>query len=406
MLWNTRQWKRVSGLTWSNSYLGCCIFKCFPAIKSTHVKCLCRRCYDLLLQHFLPSTVGIHFPVFIRVVCMSRALMTSGGIQIRYAHSSQVPGHTSGFHGSMNVQLVTVNEHLFSFSVFPIWYSITKISSFSKISSFMINWTLREFPFIFTSTIYSWFRLRSWEDQLDHTLLLFSSFQINYDAGSHSHTYDWVKGAQFFITPNGYPNGADDVTISYDVLFDPNFDFVLGGRLPGTWGYNNSCSGGRNSSHCLSTRFKWRPNGQGELYLYFPKNKQLHGFSSWSKTQSSNLHIIPNGDFGVSFQTSDFVFRTNHWTNMKQQVHLNSFDSNGHARADGWIKVWFDGSSDPTFTATNMVLRSYSNVHIDGVFFSTFFGGQSKIWATPHDTYTLYKNFHIQVNHLNLEKNY
>ena len=182
-------------------------------------------------------------------------------------------------------------------------------------------------------------------------------------------------------------------------MFDRNFDFVQGGKLPGMWGYNRKCSGGRDSSHCISTRFMWRTAGEGELYLYFPRESQHNGFSSWSKTQSSSIQISKHGSYGVSFRTSNFAFRKSHWTTLKQQVHLNSFDSHGHANPDGWIKVWFDGSSSPIFTVSNMVLRTYPNVHIDGLYFSTFFGGHEKEWATPNDTYTLYKNFNMQVNH-------
>ncbi|KAK3103147.1 hypothetical protein FSP39_016821 [Pinctada imbricata] len=141
----------------------------------------------------------------------------------------------------------------------------------------------------------------------------------------------------------------------------------------------------------------WRANGVGELYLYFPKSNQVPDFSHWEKSQH-NVDIDTNGDYGVSFRNSHFVYRRNHWTTMRQRVHLNSVRSSGHGNPDGWLAVWFDGAHSPTFNITNVVLRKYSDVHIDGIYFSTFFGGHDSSWATPHDTYTLFRNFHVKVN--------
>ncbi|KAK3101665.1 hypothetical protein FSP39_005327 [Pinctada imbricata] len=141
----------------------------------------------------------------------------------------------------------------------------------------------------------------------------------------------------------------------------------------------------------------WRANGVGELYLYFPMSDQVPDFSQWKKSQN-NVDIDTNGIYGVSFRNSDFVFKRNQWTTMRQRVHLNSVRSSGHGNPDGWLAVWFDGAKSPTFNITNVVLRKYSDVHINGIFINTFFGGHDSSWAPPHDTYTLYRNFHFKVN--------
>ncbi|KAK3102374.1 hypothetical protein FSP39_016592 [Pinctada imbricata] len=83
---------------------------------------------------------------------------------------------------------------------------------------------------------------------------------------------------------------------------------------------------------------------------------------------------------------------------MKQRVHLNSVHSSGHGNPDDWIAVWFDGAHFPTFNITNAALRKYSDIHIDGIYFSKSFGGHKSSWATLHNAYTLYKNFEVQVN--------
>lgn len=220
--------------------------------------------------------------------------------------------------------------------------------------------------------------------------------KANYAKGSHSHTHDRPRGAQFFVTPSGFPHGATDVTLSYDVYFPSSFSWVKGGKLPGAYGHSTHCSGGRDSNHCISTRFMWRANGAGELYLYFPKGDQPN-FDTWAKHQQAE--IVTNDNYGVSIRSSRFVFTHNKWINLKQQIHLNSVHSSGHGNADGWIKVFVNHESAPIMTTQDAVLRKYDDVKIDGIFFSTFFGGHDDSWASAHDTYTLYKNFQISVGH-------
>lgn len=220
--------------------------------------------------------------------------------------------------------------------------------------------------------------------------------QANYAKGSHSQTHDRPRGAQFYVTPSGFPNGATDVTLSYDVYFPSSFSWVRGGKLPGAYGHSTHCSGGRDSNHCISTRFMWRANGAGELYLYFPKGDQPN-FDTWAKHQQAE--IVTNDNYGVSIRSPSFVFTHNKWINLKQQIHLNSVHSSGHGNADGWIKVFVNHGSSPIMMIQDAVLRKYDDVKIDGIFFSTFFGGHDDSWASAHDMYTLYKNFQISVGH-------
>ncbi|KAJ3877025.1 hypothetical protein F5051DRAFT_17105 [Lentinula edodes] len=49
---------------------------------------------------------------------------------------------------------------------------------------------------------------------------------------------------------------------------------LMGGKLPGLYGGRQGCSGSDAAVDCFSTRPMWRKDGQGELYLYAPKDKQ------------------------------------------------------------------------------------------------------------------------------------
>lgn len=85
-----------------------------------------------------------------------------------------------------------------------------------------------------------------------------------------AHSIDPAKkpqgGAEFYATPINIQN-AQNVSFEYSVFFPLNYDWVLGGKLPGLYGGHTGCSGGNSATTCFSTRLMWRPDGLGELYL-------------------------------------------------------------------------------------------------------------------------------------------
>ncbi|THG99990.1 hypothetical protein EW145_g7158 [Phellinidium pouzarii] len=89
-------------------------------------------------------------------------------------------------------------------------------------------------------------------------------FAVTYDAGTYSHG---TGGAQFYATFGGSA-GFEAMLLSYDIMFDEDFDWVKGGKLPGLRGgpKTNSCSGGNEptGSDCFSSRLMWRADGAGE----------------------------------------------------------------------------------------------------------------------------------------------
>ena len=71
----------------------------------------------------------------------------------------------------------------------------------------------------------------------------------------------------------------DTALLEYDIMFSKNFDFVLGGKLPGFYGGQGDCNGGRATKTCFSTRFMWRKDGDSEvrssLILFFCEVKPI-----------------------------------------------------------------------------------------------------------------------------------
>merc|ERR1712150_218404 len=210
--------------------------------------------------------------------------------------------------------------------------------------------------------------------------------RVKYEKGSYSGTKDMARGAGFYSSP---VHSRDSMLLSYDIYFDSHFDFVKGGKLPGLYGGGTSCSGGHHSSSCFTTRFMWRRDGDGEVYAYIPY-RQDSGFCD-----DPQVHCNP--DYGNSLGRGAWRFKKGHWQNIAQYVHLNR---PGHM--DGYIQVFLDGHK--VYEIRDLSIRTKDSVHIDGLVFSTFFGGSDSSWKASRDCYTYFKNFalHADVSSSNL----
>ncbi|CAH1801695.1 unnamed protein product [Owenia fusiformis] len=171
----------------------------------------------------------------------------------------------------------------------------------------------------------------------------------------------------------------ESAMLSYQLFFSENFDFVKGGKLPGFFGGSGICSGGR-KQNCFSTRYMWRENGKGELYLYTPLD-QTKGFCD-------RENVFCNFDYGHSVGNGTFVFTTGRWHQIQQYIKLNT-----PGQMNGIAKIWFDGTQ--VYSITDLNFRSNPDVKINALFFSTFFGGGSPDYATPNTVWAFFKNFEV-----------
>lgn len=194
--------------------------------------------------------------------------------------------------------------------------------------------------------------------------------RVRYPAGSASPTVTKnddapLGGAQFFAGLNMQPRDA--LRLSYYVRFSNNFDFVKGGKLPGLFGGNVN-TGGQipDGTNGFSTRYMWRRNGDGEVYAYL-------------STSSEN---------GTSLGRGNWQFEPGTWHFIEQEVILNQPGKN-----DGKIRVWFDGKQ--VLEQDGLTFRTTNNLKIEGILFSTFFGGGDPSWATPKDVYADFANFSV-----------
>lgn len=194
--------------------------------------------------------------------------------------------------------------------------------------------------------------------------------RVEYPAGSASPTvsreFDRPEGgAQLYLPLTAGP--TDMLYLRYYVRFPRGFDFVKGGKLPGLYG-GTVTSGRRipNGEDGLSTRYMWRRGGDAEVYAYLPTSVE----------------------HGTSLGRGAWRWPTGRWACVEQAVRLNT-----PGRSDGTIDVSIDGRR--ALHSGGLEFRTASRLGIDGIFFSTFFGGSDPSWATPRGQYVDFADFAV-----------
>lgn len=190
------------------------------------------------------------------------------------------------------------------------------------------------------------------------------ALRVHYPAGSSSPSDATEGGAGFYASVSALDD-AERACLRYQVRFEPGFDFVRGGKLPGLYG-GEAPSGGEdaNGKNGFSMRLMWRENGQGELYEYVVDHE------------------------GTSVGRGAWTFPSGEWVTIEQELELNT-----PGKADGVARLWIDGR--PVLEQRGIVYRTTPELTIDGLMFSTFFGGSGEGWRTPRDQYADFADFRL-----------
>jgi len=169
---------------------------------------------------------------------------------------------------------------------------------------------------------------------------------------------------------SAFSKSLNQCTLSFNVRFPENFDFVKGGKLNGLYGGEANTGGKKpTGKDGWSSRFMWRENGRMVIYVYHVNQKSIYGDQlNWSL----NDHPV--------------YIKTSEWTKLTQRVTMNSI---GHA--DGRIEVWMNDKK--VLDRHDFLFRTTENLKIDGYYQSTFFGGSSKEWATSKTEHLDFDNF-------------
>ena len=172
-------------------------------------------------------------------------------------------------------------------------------------------------------------------------------------------------GAQFRVEVPGH---RTDLYAAYRVRFSNNFDWGLGGKLPGF-------EGGESNSGCAPTwnrgwsaRSMWRPSGRAVSYLY-----------TTQRNPSNNCGIDHPWNLG-----GQRYFSRGRWHTVETRVRLNTPGSD-----NGVVEGWIDGVRVANYRDIPFRPSTSpgSSTRIESLYFSTFHGGNSSIWAPNVDCY-------------------
>lgn len=192
--------------------------------------------------------------------------------------------------------------------------------------------------------------------------------RVRYPKGSiNPSSEDQPVGGAGFVAPLA-PGGLERACLRYRVRFEDGFEFRKGGKLPGLFG-GEAPSGGDPvaGDSGFSTRLMWRRDGEGEVYAYVANKR---------------------GKYGASIGRGHWTFEPGEAVTVEQEVVLNDPGS-----ANGIVRVWVDG--EPVVEQADLVYRTVPGGKVDGLMFSTFFGGSSKSWKSPKDQHAWFSDFRL-----------
>jgi hypothetical protein len=159
-------------------------------------------------------------------------------------------------------------------------------------------------------------------------------------------------------------------TISYEVMFPENFDFVRGGKLPGICGGRHA-SGGNPAigTNGFSARLMWRKDGRLVSYVY---------------------HVGQNDRYGDDFQWlrpdgNALFLKKGVWHKIKMIIRMNSI-----LKKNGSIEGYV--GEKRAFIKNDLVFRTTDAIEIDRLCFNTFFGGDDLTWAPLKEEKLYIKN--------------
>lgn len=152
----------------------------------------------------------------------------------------------------------------------------------------------------------------------------------------------------------------DSATLSFDIWFEPDFDFVLGGKLPGFAPVTPAWGGETVEPAEWSNRIMWREGGKLVTYSYHQNLPHKWGEDSQAVSDRS----LPVGSWVSLSLYTDLIF--------------------------GKSEVWMDGEKIGELGALDFYAPG-ENSPITTLAFHSFFGGNTPEWA-PKDKEGQYRN--------------
>lgn len=202
-----------------------------------------------------------------------------------------------------------------------------------------------------------------------------------------------VKSECAMQTKSALIEPVDEATLKFSVRFGRNFEWVKGGKLPGLCG--GSCLTGCKQVTGLdgfSSRHMWRP------CAWPPSNREP---CSGGRLVAYVYHMFKTHWCGDDLMFEDFEPMPETWYTIWSHVRMNDAGPPTEAprfERNGVLETWIKGPEGfawQVVDATDMAWRQYTNVSIDTLYFSVFFGGSSRTFAPSKDESIDFSGFDI-----------
>jgi hypothetical protein len=156
------------------------------------------------------------------------------------------------------------------------------------------------------------------------------------------------------------------MALTYSVRFPVGFQFIKGGKMPGLYGGVEPFSGGSHNANGWSMRLMWRTGGAGEVYSYTANTT----------------------GYGDEYGKGSFFWQADgQWHTVTERVTINS-----PGQSNGTVTLAYDGKQVISQNGIDVTNRA---VPVNGLFFSTFYGGHDKTWAPTANESIDFTNFSV-----------
>lgn len=167
------------------------------------------------------------------------------------------------------------------------------------------------------------------------------------------------EGSERIVASYPLRKAVMEATLTFDVRFDKDFQWVKGGKLHGLGPENPVTGGNERKPDRWSARLMFAEDGRSHSYLY---------------EQS------PDKKFGVGDKSKAPVFKKDVWHKVRIQVKVNTA-----GKADGEFAVHVDNKQVNKQTGVEFRADDGKNTLISKMLFSTFHGGNTAANAPKDD---------------------
>lgn len=210
-----------------------------------------------------------------------------------------------------------------------------------------------------------------------------SALAVSYPSG----TFGTKQSGAQWILKLGHE--YEEATLKYRIKFESGFDFVRGGKLPGLAGGNTPTgSDPVNGVDGWSARFMWKTDkprlpGSSRRLTAYPISYAKYLKSGKKKDGSQADRAI-----WYDSNRNRSVFKSGVWYSIRQRVKMND-----PGVANGVFQIWLN--EQLVLDQQDRLVRLTPKLKIDSMYFSTFFGGGDKQWATSKDETIYFDDFEI-----------